>query len=76
YRGLALDNNILMLSVVYVARRHLPFYPECVYALQMVLAGLNVSQFEMTKPKGAWYYVLILFCTAVTVTIWYQYHGQ
>jgi phosphatidylserine synthase len=68
YRGLALDNNVLILALLFVFRGAVSasvFVPATYVAL-MALAALNVSSIRTPKLGGGWYYVLISYAACLS----------
>jgi CDP-diacylglycerol---serine O-phosphatidyltransferase len=63
YRGLALDNNVIVLVALFAFQRVLgaPTFALVVYVTLMALAALNVSSIKTPKFGGAWYYALLGF---------------
>ncbi len=69
YMGLALDNNIIILTAVF------PFaglvgqsvFTVVLYILLMVLTAFNVAPVKTPKFAGRWYYALILYTMVITV---------
>ena len=61
YQGLALDNNIIILAVVFLAERFFdrPTFSIILYAVLMVMAGFNLAPVRTPKFAGKWFYVLI-----------------
>jgi phosphatidylserine synthase len=68
YRGLALDNNVILLALLFVfepAIGHTTF-SIVLYAALMLLSALNVAPIETPKLGGRWYGVLILFALVLS----------
>ena len=63
YRGLALDNNVLVVALLFVFEPLVGrgAFAIVLYVVLMVLAGLNVAPIETPKPGGRWYYAVILY---------------
>ena len=57
YRGLALDNNVLLLSLIFPLERFLPrgTFSVILYALFMVLLALNLAPVRTYKFGGRWF---------------------
>lgn len=68
YRGLALDNNVLILAFAFLAEGfvHSPVFPFVLYALFLVLLVLNTSSLSTPKLAGNWFYALIAYAVALT----------
>ena len=63
YRGLALDNNVLVLALLFVFRDVVSasMFAIVLYVALMALAALNVAPIRTPKLGGGWYYAVI--CT-------------
>lgn len=63
YQGLALDNNILILTVVFLAARFFdrPVFAFILYALIIIMAVFNLAPIRTPKFAGKWFYILIAF---------------
>ncbi len=68
YRGLALDNNILILSLVFMFDRFFTpvFFSVIIYLLLLVLLCFNVSTLRTYKFGGRWFFVLIGYTIVMT----------
>ena len=68
YRGLALDNNILVLVALFAFQRvvGVPFFAAAVYATLLVLAALNVAPIRTAKFPDRWFYPLVGYALAMT----------
>lgn len=68
YRGLALDNNALILVALFAARPLLDdqVFGWIVYAALMVLAVLNVAPIQTPKLSGRWYYAVVAYALLAT----------
>ncbi len=79
YRGLAIDNNGIILTFVFLFNPMIDktVFTACLYLLIVALAALNVAPISTRKLAGwKWYYAL----TAYTVTLsliygWQLLHG-
>ena len=62
-RGLSLDNNVLVLGLLFVFEPHLggTSFAIVLYAALMALAALNVAPIATPKLGGRWYYVVIVY---------------
>lgn len=69
YLGLALDNNIILLVFVFLFSGLISRggFAVVLYALLVVLAGLNVAPIRTRKLAGRWYYALIVYTISVSV---------
>ncbi len=68
YRGLALDNNVLILSFIFLFER---FFQDAtfsiiLYTILMVLSALNLSSILTPKFSGKWIYVLVIYVLVLT----------
>jgi CDP-diacylglycerol--serine O-phosphatidyltransferase len=68
YRGLALDNNVIVVALLFVFR---PLIGETIFAIVlyvalMVLAAFNVAPIATPKLGGRWYYVVILYALVLS----------
>jgi phosphatidylserine synthase len=63
YWGLALDNNVLILALLFVFQPVVgtTIFAIVLYVALMVLAALNVAPIETPKLGGRWYYAVILY---------------
>ncbi|MDO9107636.1 MAG: CDP-alcohol phosphatidyltransferase family protein [Coriobacteriia bacterium] len=61
YRGLALDNNVILLVALFVFRGAIgaSAFAVVLYAMLMLLAALNVSTLRTPKLSGNWYYAIV-----------------
>ena len=68
YRGLALDNNILVLGLLFVFEPAvgLTTFAIALYVVLLVLAALNVAPIHTPKLGGRWIYAVILYALALT----------
>lgn len=74
YKGLALDNNVLILSLVFLFER---FFTQTVfsiilYIILLVMLSFNLASIRTYKFAGKWFYVLIGY--TITMTIILSYH--
>jgi len=68
YKGLALDNNVLILAFVFLFESlfsHSTF-SILIYALLMILSAFNLSGIPTPKFGGKWVYVLIVYVLILT----------
>ncbi|MBI5231881.1 MAG: CDP-alcohol phosphatidyltransferase family protein [Coriobacteriales bacterium] len=68
YRGLALDNNVLLLVAVFAFQPLLSAFAfsALLYATLMLLAVLNVSPIRTPKLSGRWYYAVVAYALAAS----------
>ena len=74
YRGLALDNNVLVLALLFVFE---PLVGQALFALilyvaLLVLAALNVAPIATPKLGGRWYYVVIGYALGLSAVYGWQ----
>ena len=69
YSGLALDNNIIIFSFVFLFEALIPYkvFSIIIYALLMILLVFNVAPVRTPKFAGKWFYVLIAYTVVLTV---------
>ena len=69
YMGLAMDNNAIILSFVFlfIGIFDKPLAAVALYILLMVVAALNVASIKTPKLTGRWYYVLMFYTLIITV---------
>ncbi len=73
YMGLALDNNIIILSFVFLFDSFFSHsvFSAILYTMFMVLAAFNIASVKTPKFTGKWFYILILY--SITLTIIYSW---
>jgi len=61
YRGLALDNNVLLLALLFVFEPlvGMTIFAIVIYIALMMLVALNVAPIATPKLGGRWYYAVI-----------------
>lgn len=74
YMGLALDNNIIVLTCVFLFNGQInqTVFTVFLYVLLMLLAALNVAPIKTPKFAGRWYYVLLIYTLTLTVIYGWQ----
>lgn len=68
YKGLALDNNVLILAFVFLFEsffQHSTF-SILIYILLMILSAFNLSSIPTPKFGGKWVYVLVVYVLVLT----------
>ena len=67
YWGLALDNNVIILALLFVFRSAVSatMFATVLYVALMVLAALNVAPIRTPKFGGKWYYAVILYAVCL-----------
>jgi phosphatidylserine synthase len=68
YRGLALDNNVIVLAFLFVFEPVVDstIFAIVLYVALMGLAALNVAPIETHKLGGRWYYAVILYALVLS----------
>lgn len=68
YRGLALDNNVIILVALFAFEPVLDssVFLIVLFGLMMVLAALNVAPIRTPKFGGNWYYALLIYAIAMS----------
>ena len=68
YMGLALDNNAIILSFVFLFNGivNQALAAVALYVMLMVMAAMNVAPIKTPKLTGRWYYALMLYTLIVT----------
>jgi CDP-diacylglycerol--serine O-phosphatidyltransferase len=68
YKGLALDNNILILAFVFLFESFFTHeaFSIIIYTILMLLSALNLSSIPTPKFSGKWIYVLVMYVLVLT----------
>ena len=68
YRGLALDNNVIILVALFALQPVLDssVFLIALFALLMVLASLNVAPIRTPKLGGNWYFAILVYAIAMS----------
>ncbi len=68
YMGLALDNNVIILALVFLAESFFnkTVFSIILYALFIILPILNVIPLRTPKFSGKWFYVLVVYTFIMT----------
>ena len=68
YMGLALDNNVIILSFVFLFEGVFSqtIFSVTIYILCMCMAALNLAPIQTPKFTGRWYYVLTVYALGLT----------
>jgi len=77
YRGLALDNNVLILAFVFLFESFFEHstFSIFIYVILMLLSALNLSSIPTPKFGGKWIYVLVIYVIALTFAFgWILYN--
>ena len=79
YKGLALDNNVLLLAFIFLFEgffKHLNF-SIILYIVLMILSALNLSSIPTPKFGGKWIYVLVIYVLVMTSIFgWVLYNSH
>lgn len=69
YLGLALDNNVIILSAVFLLESIISqaAFSILIYILMVVLLAFNLAPIKTPKFTGKWFYGLILYTVIMTV---------
>lgn len=77
YKGLALDNNVLILAFMFLFEsffKHSVF-SIIIYVVLMILSAFNLSSIPTPKFGGKWIYVLAIYVLVLTSIFgWVLYH--
>ena len=77
YKGLALDNNLLILAFVFLFESFFEYstFSILIYVILMLLSALNLSSIPIPKFGGRWSYVLVIYVIAMTFVFgWILYN--
>jgi CDP-diacylglycerol--serine O-phosphatidyltransferase len=74
YRGLSLDNDVLVLALLFVAEPLVPAtsFAIALYVVLLVLVVLTLSPFETPKLGGRWYWAVIAYAFAMSLVYAWQ----
>jgi len=78
YKGLALDNNVLILSFVFLFESFFTHssFSILIYTILMILSVFNLSSINTPKFGGKWVYVLVIYVLILTSVFgWILYNG-
>ncbi|MCF6333723.1 MAG: CDP-alcohol phosphatidyltransferase family protein [Draconibacterium sp.] len=69
YKGLALDNNVLILAFVFLFESFFTHstFSILIYIILMILSVFNLSSISTPKFGGKWVYVLVLYVLILTL---------
>ncbi len=73
YKGLALDNNVLILSFIFLFEGFFkqPVFAIILYAILIVMLVFNLASIRTYKFAGRWFYVLIAYTILMTAVYVY-----
>lgn len=77
YRGLALDNNMILMVALFAAR---PLFSEAVFTVVLyvgilVLAGFNVAPIRTPKIGGGWFMAVVVYAVVMSTVFMWQLAG-
>jgi CDP-diacylglycerol--serine O-phosphatidyltransferase len=69
YMGLALDNNVLILALVFLFENFFSHttFSIIIYTILMILSALNLSSIPTPKFGGKWVYALVIYVMVMTI---------
>jgi phosphatidylserine synthase len=69
YKGLALDNNVIIFAFVFLFESFFApaVFSIILYTMFITMAGLNLSPLRTPKFSGKWFYVLIVYTVVLTI---------
>lgn len=69
YKGLALDNNVIILAFLFLFERWLGYtsFSIILYVILMIIPIFNLSSIRTYKFAGKWVYVLIAYVIGMTL---------
>ena len=69
YMGLALDNNVIILSLLFIFEGFFnqTLFSIILYIIMMVMMVINISPVKTPKFAGKWFYVLIAYTVILTI---------
>lgn len=69
YRGLALDNNVIILSFMFLFERLFSYqvFSLVIYIVMVLLLVLNLAPIRTYKFGGKWFYVLVAYTIIMSV---------
>lgn len=76
YLGLALDNNVLLLGVVFLFSKVMSqgAFSIVLYMVLMLLAVLNVAPIKTPKLTGKWFYILTVYTVLMSILFSWQWY--
>jgi len=71
YKGLALDNNVLILALVFIFESYFEqsTFAILIYIILMLLSAFNLSSIPTPKFGGKWVYVLVAYVLIMTIAL-------
>jgi CDP-diacylglycerol--serine O-phosphatidyltransferase len=77
YMGLAIDNNVLILAIVFLLDGIISRFAFSIvlYLTLMILTGFNLSTIRTPKFGGRWFYILTAYVFGLTIIYgWIMWH--
>lgn len=73
YKGLALDNNVLILSFLFLFEGFFeqPVFAIILYIILIIMLAFNLASIRTYKFAGRWFYVLIAYTIVMTAVYVY-----
>jgi len=73
YKGLALDNNVLILSFLFLFEGFIKqtAFAIILYIILIIMLGFNLASIRTYKFDGRWFYVLIAYTIVMTAVYGY-----
>lgn len=73
YRGLALDNNVIILSFIFIFERFFSYqvFSIFIYAAMLLLLAFNLAPIRTHKFGAKWFYILVAY--TVIMSIYYAW---
>jgi len=73
YKGLALDNNVLILSFLFLFEGFFErtTFAIILYIILVIMLGFNLASIRTYKFAGKWFYVLIVYTIVMTAVYGY-----
>ncbi len=69
YKGLALDNNIIILSFMFLFERFCSYqiFSIFIYTVMLILLLFNVASIRTPKFGGKWFYGLLIYTVIISI---------
>ena len=76
YKGLALDNNVIILAFFFLFEGFFnhTIYSVFLYVLLMILLVFNLAPVKTPKFTGKWFYILIVYTVVMTLLFLFLLH--
>jgi CDP-diacylglycerol--serine O-phosphatidyltransferase len=71
YKGLALDNNVIILALLYLFEGFFshPVFAIILYTALIVMLGFNLAPIKTPKFTGKWIYALVIYTVIMTIIL-------